>query len=134
MIQEEIHQVVEEESIADANNVTADTSRHTSNKQRENANTIFTSENLDKLDELADTVTFLTINDDECYESNKATTSDAQGDPIRYLKTVANTDNRNEKVTETSNSNLNKKYRVTGPHLSSSWRLTQGSTQVLCRL
>ena len=39
-----------------ANNVTGDTFSHTSNTQRENANTIFTSKKLDQLDELADAV------------------------------------------------------------------------------
>ena len=45
---------MEEESIPDVNNVTADTFSHTYNTQRDNANAIFTSDNLDKLDELAD--------------------------------------------------------------------------------
>ena len=38
---------MEEESISDANNVTADTLFHTYNAQIENANAIFTSEKLD---------------------------------------------------------------------------------------
>ena len=53
---EAIHKVMDEESISDANNVTADTFSHTSNTQRENANSIFISEKLDKSDELADTL------------------------------------------------------------------------------
>ena len=36
-----------------ANNITSDTYSHTSNTQIENTNAIFTSEKLDKLDELA---------------------------------------------------------------------------------
>ena len=54
---------MEEESISDANNVTTDTFSHISNTQRVNANAIFTSEKLDKLDELADKLKYLTIND-----------------------------------------------------------------------
>ena len=46
----------------DSNNVTADAFNHVSILQRENANTIFTSEKLDKLDELVDAVNKLTIN------------------------------------------------------------------------
>ena len=46
---------MDEESISDANNVTSDTFSHTPNTQRENANAIFTSEKLNKLDDLEDT-------------------------------------------------------------------------------
>ena len=49
--------------MTDANNVTADTFIHDSSTQIENANTIFTSNKLDKLDELVDAVNNLTIND-----------------------------------------------------------------------
>ena len=49
-------------SITDANNVTADTFSHASSTQREDANKIFTSENLDKLDKIVDSVKNLTIN------------------------------------------------------------------------
>ena len=42
-ILEAIRKVVEEESIADVSNVTTATVRHTSNKERENINAIFTS-------------------------------------------------------------------------------------------
>ena len=52
----------------DANNVTAGTFIHTSKTQKENAKAIFTSEKLDKLDDLADALKYLTINDDEYYE------------------------------------------------------------------
>ena len=52
----------------DANNATADNFSHTPNTQRENANAIFTSEKLDKSDELADTLENLTINDTKYYE------------------------------------------------------------------
>ena len=67
-IWEEISKFVEEESIADANNFTVDTFSHMSNTQRENANEIFTSEKLDKSDELVDAVNNLTINDAIYYE------------------------------------------------------------------
>ena len=56
-----------EESISDANNVTADTLSHMSITQIENKNVIFTSEKLDKLDQLADTLKYLAINDDDYY-------------------------------------------------------------------
>ena len=46
----------------DANNVTVDTFSHASNEQRENTNTIFTSDKLDKSDDLLDIVKNLTIN------------------------------------------------------------------------
>ena len=52
----------------DSNNVTAETFSHASNTQRENVNAIFTSENLDKLDELVDTVNNSTINDAKYYQ------------------------------------------------------------------
>ena len=67
---------MEEESIADANNVTVDTFSHTSNKQKDNANAIFTSEKLDKSDKLVGTVNNLTINNARYYESNTVGTSD----------------------------------------------------------
>ena len=59
---------MEEESIADTNNVTADTYIHTPNTKIENANAIFTSEKLDKLDDLEDALKDLTINDAKYYE------------------------------------------------------------------
>ena len=49
--------------ITDANNFTADAFSHAFSSQRENANAIFTSENLDKLDKLVDTINNLTIKD-----------------------------------------------------------------------
>ena len=51
----------------DANNVTVGTFSHTSNTQRDNANAIFTSGELDKSDELVDAVKNLMINDAEHY-------------------------------------------------------------------
>ena len=67
-IQAEINEVMEQESISDANNVTAGAFIHTSKTQKENAKAIFTSEKLDKLDDLADALKYLTINDDKYYE------------------------------------------------------------------
>ena len=46
-IREAIHKFIEEESISDANNVTADTLSHTFNTQRKNANVIFISDTID---------------------------------------------------------------------------------------
>ena len=68
---------IEEESISDANNVNADTFSHASNTQRENVNAIFTSEKLDKSDDLIEAVNILTINNSKYYESNTATAGDA---------------------------------------------------------
>ena len=56
---------MEEESISDTNNVTADTFSHASNTQRENTKTIFTSDSLDKSDELEDALEDVKINDAE---------------------------------------------------------------------
>ena len=64
---------------------------------------IFTSEKLDKSDELVDALKKLTINVSEYYESNIATVSGAQGDLTRNPETVTDTSNRNETVTHTSN-------------------------------
>ena len=61
---------MEEESILDANNVTVDTFSHMPNTQRDNANTIFTSEKLDKSDDLADALENFTINNTKYYASN----------------------------------------------------------------
>ena len=63
-IQEEMCKVMEEESITYSNNVTVDTFSHTYNTQRENLYAVFTSEKLDKLEELTDTLKDLKINDD----------------------------------------------------------------------
>ena len=53
---------------------------HVPNTQIENANMIFTSEKIDKSDDLVDTVNNLTINDAKYYESDTDTASDAQDD------------------------------------------------------
>ena len=62
-IQDAIREFMEEESITGSNNTTADTFDYASSAQKDNANAIFTSENLDKLDELVDAFKNLTIND-----------------------------------------------------------------------
>ena len=67
-----------EESISDANIVTADTFSHKSNTRRDNTNSIFTSEKLDKSDNLEDTVNDLTTNESKYYVSNSANASDSQ--------------------------------------------------------
>ena len=77
-IQETVHKFLDEESISDANNVTADIFSHTSNTQRENTNAIFTSEKIDTLGDLTETLNDLTINDTEYYVSNSATTNDVK--------------------------------------------------------
>ena len=89
----EIRKVMEEEPITDANNVTADTFSHAPNTQRENINTIFTSEKLDNLDKLVEAVKKLTINYAKYYESNTAAASDAQGNLTHNLETVNHTSN-----------------------------------------
>ena len=72
-------------------------------------NTIFTREKLDKLDELAEVVKDLTINNTNYYESNTATASDKQGDSTRNTETVTHTRNGNETVTHTRNRNFEQK-------------------------
>ena len=109
-IRESVHNITDKESKSDANNVTADTSSHTLNTQRYNANAIFTSEKLDKSDELADTLKYLTINDAEYYVANSATKNDAKGDPASNPKTVTHTSDRKGKVMDTINGIINKKY------------------------
>ena len=108
-ILEEICKFTEESSIADDNKVTVDTFSHISNTQRENGNAIFTSEKLDKSDELADTVQNLKTNNTKYYESNIATASDAQGDFTRNPETVTHTSNGNETATHTSNGDFEDK-------------------------
>ena len=84
---------MEKESISDANNLTADEFSHASKTQRENTNALFTSEDLDKSDDLANALKDLTIIDAAYYESNSAATSDKQGDSTRYPDTATHTSN-----------------------------------------
>ena len=116
-IQEAIHKsITEEESDAhnitsDAQNVTADTFIQTPNTQRNNVNTILTSEKLDKSDELAETLKYLTINDAEYYVSDSANANDTKGDLTSDLKTVTHTsDGKKRKVTDIRNGICSKNY------------------------
>ena len=88
----------------DANNVTTDTSSHTSNTQIENTNAIMTSEKLEKSNELTETFKYLTINDAEYYASDSANANNENGDTEINPKTVTHTSDRKKiKVTDTSN-------------------------------
>ena len=92
----------EEESITGVKNVTAYAFIHASISQVENADAIFTRENLDKLDELVNEINNLTIND-AGYELNKATASDSQVGITSNPDTVAHTSSGTDTVTYTSN-------------------------------
>ena len=81
------------ESISDSNNATVHKFSHVSNAQRENSNPIFTSEKLDKWDNLVDEVKKLTIEDSKYYESNTDTTSDTQGNLTHNPETINHTSN-----------------------------------------
>ena len=98
----------EEESIMDTNNGTADVFSHASSSQRENVDAAFTSEKLDKLDNLVDTINNLTIKD-AGYELNKYTVSGAQGDLKINPDTFTHTSNGPDTVTHTSNRILDQK-------------------------
>ena len=74
-----------------------------SNTKRYNEDTIFTSEKLDKLDELEKSVKNLTTNNSEYYESNTVTASVAQGDLTHNKETITHTSNGNKTVTRTGN-------------------------------
>ena len=106
-IQEAIHKFIEEES--DYNNVTVDNFSHTANTQRGNANAIFTSENLEKSDKMADKIKDLTINDAEHYVSNSAIANDKKCNPASDPKTATHTSESKGKVTDTSNRNTQQK-------------------------
>ena len=93
----------------DANNVTADTFSHTSNTQRENTNAIFTSENLDKLNELEDGLKDFTVYNTEYYLSKSTIMNDAKCDLASNPKTVNQTSEEKGKGTDTSNGNLKQK-------------------------
>ena len=108
-ILEPVRKVMEEESVSDSNKVTTGIFSHTSNIQRENAKLIFTSEKLDKSDDLEGALKDSTINDAKYYESDTATSIDAQGYPTRNPETVTYTINSNEKVTNTSNGTFEQK-------------------------
>ena len=101
---------MEEEYLLDTNNVTMDTFSHMPNTKRENENVIFTSNKIDKSDELLYALKNLTIKNTIYYASNSATATDSQVNITRDPKTVTNTINSKEKVTDTRNGNLNKNY------------------------
>ena len=84
---------MEYESLMDAKNVTVDTFSHAPSAQRENANTIFTSGKLNKLDKLVDTVKDLKSNNTKYYKSNTVTASDKQGNLKSNPETVTHTSN-----------------------------------------
>ena len=100
-----------------SHNITMDTFYQTPimpNTQGENGNAILTSERLNNLDALSETLKGLTINNVEYYESDK---NDAKGDPSRDPKEDTHTsDGKKRKVTDTSNRNLQQK-------LLSNWTL-----------
>ena len=121
--QQAIHEViVEEEFYAhnitfDDHNVNADTFSQTTNTQRDNPNTILTSEKLDKLDALSETLNKLTINDAGYYELDSANADDATGDTASDPKTVTHISGGNKrKVTGASKGYLKQ-------NLLSNWTL-----------
>ena len=80
--------------ILDANNVAMDTfcqSPITTNTQGENANAVLTSERLNNLDALEETLKYLKINDAGYYNSDK---NDAEGDPKSNPKLATHTNDR----------------------------------------
>ena len=111
--------------MVDVNNVTTDTFSHTSNTQKENANTIFKSEKLDKLDDLADALEDLTTNDNKYYEWNTETASVSHGDITRNPETLTHTRNDKETIMYTNNGNFEQNYWVTGSSLLSSRQWTR---------
>ena len=62
------------------------------------------------MDDLADTLKDLTINNAEYYVSNLANLNNAKGNPVRYLKTVTHTSNRKENFADASNGNFEENY------------------------
>ena len=87
-----------------------DTFSQTSNTQRENKNTILTSEKRDKSDTLAETLKGLTINNAGYYESDSVNANGAKGDPASDPKISNHTSDVNKiKVTDTSNGDLQQK-------------------------
>ena len=77
----------------DATNITAEMFSHAPSSQRENPNEIFTSERLEKSDELVDTINNLTRNNSK-YELNTATAIYSQGNLMSNPDTVTHNRNR----------------------------------------
>ena len=102
----------ESKIISDANNVTMNTfcqSSVTTNTQGDNKNAILTSERLNNLDALAETLKVLTtdstINDSAYYNSDK---NDAEGDSKSdTLVATYTSDRKKRKVTDTETTNGN---------------------------
>ena len=95
----------------DAHNVSVDTFSKTPNTQRENENTILTSEKRDKSDALIETLKGLTINNSVYYESESVNVDDSKGDPASDPKVATHTtDGNKRKVTDTSNGDLQQNY------------------------
>ena len=70
-----------------------------------------TSEKLDKLNDLEETLKELTINDDGYYESESSNRNDTRGDPASDPKTVTHTSDRKKiNFTDTRNRDLQQKY------------------------
>ena len=67
----------------------------TPNTQGENKNTILTSERLDKLDALAETLDNLIINDAGYYESDSTNANYAKGDPASDPEISTHSSDRN---------------------------------------
>ena len=107
---EAMHKIMEEESILDANNINVDTFSHMSNTKRQNTDAIFTGEKLDKPDDLADELKYLTINGAGYYISNSVSANDIHGNLTRNLKTVTHTSKRKEKIRTLSTGIWNKNY------------------------
>ena len=71
---------------------------------------ILTSDKLDKLDALAETLKELTITNAGYYVSDSVNANGKRGDPARYMKTATHTsDRKKRKVMDTSNGYLQQK-------------------------
>ena len=117
-IQQAISKVIAEEEAdarninLDAQNVTMNNFCHspvTTNTQRENTNTILTSERINYLDVLAETLRGLTINNAGYYHLYK---NDAEADPASNPKVATHTSDEKNKVTDTTNENLQQKLLI----------------------
>ena len=87
-----------------------DTFSQTYNTQRENENTILTSEKIDKSDALVETLKWLAINEAGYYESDLVNSNDAKFDPASDPKiSTCTSDGKKIKVTDTSNGYLQQK-------------------------
>ena len=91
-IQDTIHRFISKEEMdyhsitLDSHNVTVDNFSRTSNKQIDNNNTILTSEKLEKLDDMAETLKGLAINNSGYYELGSTNANDAKNNTARNPK------------------------------------------------